>query len=355
MSEYIGVDIHGKFSQVCTMAEGGQVTGQIRLDHADPQQIRDVFGLFPAGTQVAMEATCGWMWLADMLEELGHQVRLAHPSGTALIAQSRLKSDKVDAEALAQLLRTGFLPEAYLAPSEVRDRRLLLRHRQAMVSIRTGLKNRVHALLMRYNIRIEQSDIFGAGGMRMLRQLQLPEAGRRVLDGELDCIELFTEKIKQHEAHLRRTLKADEQVGWLMSLPGVGWLTAQFLVSEIGEIERFPSAKKLASYCGLCPSTRGSAGKVWHGRTGPGGRSLLKWVLVEAAHTAARRDSYFGKICGRIERRRGKQQAYVAVARKMAEMIWRLLTERRPYEAMRANFRVGSAVAVVDRSKTRSH
>jgi len=350
MSQYIGVDIHRKFSQVCVMEKDGQVVQQVRLDHDNPAGVEEFFGDVAEGSQVTMEATCGWMWLSDLLEELGHEVHLAHPAGVALIAQSRLKTDKVDARALAQLLRTGFLPEAYRAPGAVRDQRLLLRYRQALVAIRTGLKNRVHALLMRYNVHLEQSDIFGAKGTPLLRGLDLPDAGRRVLDGYLDCIEFLNEKIAQHERHLGEVLESDARVELLRSLPGVGRLTAYFLVAEIGEIERFASAKKLVSYCGLCPSTRASARMLVHGRTGPAGRSLLKWSLVEAAHTAVRRDSHFAKVFHRIARKRGNQKAYVAVARKMAQMIWRMMVEQRPYEAKRKQSRVGSTHPVVVRS-----
>lgn len=349
MSQYIGIDIHSKFSQVCVMEKDGEIVQQVRLPHNDPVGVEEFFADVAEGSEVTMEATCGWMWLSDLLEELGHDVRLAHPGGVALIAQSRLKTDKVDARALAQLLRTGFLPESYRAPGQVRDQRLLLRYRQALVGIRTGLKNRVHALLMRYNVHLDQSDIFGAQGTRLLRELALPPVGQRVLDGFMDCIEFLNEKIAQHERHLAEALEPDPRVELLRSLPGVGRLTAYFLVAEIGEIGRFPSAKKLVSYCGLCPSTRGSGGKLWHGRTGPGGRSLLKWSLVEAAHTAVRRDSYFAKLFHRIEHKRSRQKAYVAVARKMAEMVWRMLVEQRPYEAKRQKSRVGSTCPVVVR------
>jgi len=349
VEQYIGMDIHRKFSQVCLMDQDGQIRQQRRLWHEDPQQVEEFFGSIAPASQVTMEATCGWMWLAELAEGFGHQVHLAHPAGVELIAKSRLKTDKVDARTLAHLLRTGFLPEAYLAPGHVRDQRLLLRYRQALVGVRTGLKNRVHAVLMRYNVHLEQSDIFGVQGTRILRELELPEPARLVLDGFLDCIEFLNEKIVQHEQHLRKALEADQRVEWLVSLPGVGKLTACYLIAEIGQIERFASAKKLVSYCGLCPSTRASARMLVHGRTGPAGRSLLKWSLVEAAHTAVRRDSYFATLFHRIERKRSKQKAYVAVARKMAEMIWRMLTQQRPYVAKGKKSRVGSARPVVVR------
>ena len=189
MNDCIGVDLHRKFSEVCVLDSEGEKQMQQRLYHEDEQQILEFFAQFPQGTPVAVEATRGRMWLADVLEGLGLDVHLAHCLGVRLIAESRLKTDKVDAWVLAQLLRTGFLPEAYLAPTEVRDNRMLLRHRQAMVSNRTAIKNRVHSLLARYNIHLEQSDIFGKAGTEMLRRLELPSHARRILDDLLDYIE----------------------------------------------------------------------------------------------------------------------------------------------------------------------
>jgi len=340
---YVGIDIHGKCSQVCVMDEAGQVVDKTRLDHGDPRGITDFFERVPAGTPVVMEATCGWMWLSDHLELLGMEVHLAHMAAVRLIAESRLKNDKVDARILAHLLRTGFLPEAYYAPEAVRDIRLLLRYRQGLIKDRTMMKNRVHALLMRYNVHPPQSDIFGMQGTLLLRALELPPPARRVLDGLLDGIAFYNEKVQQLERHLRREPAGDDRVEWLASLPGVGRLTAWFLISEIGRIDRFATAKKLISYAGLCPSARSSAGQERHGTTQGSGRRLLKWSLVEAAHTAVKRDAYFATIFHRIERRKEKQKAYVAVARHLAKIIRQMLQEKRASRPRRKHSQAGSS------------
>lgn len=345
MGQYIGIDLHRKFSQVCVLDDEGREMIQQRLYHQDEQQMVEFFGCFADGTPAVLESTLGWMWLAQLLEGAGLEVHLAHSLGVRLIAQSRLKTDKVDARALAQLLRTGFLPESYLAPPRVRDHRALLRHRHAMVKMRTMSKNRVHGLLSRYNVHPEATDIFGLSGMQTLRALELPGHGRRILDDLLDWIEYANARIKSLEDYLGRNLEPDRRVGWLRSLPGVGKLTAHYVLAEIGEIERFPSAKKLVSYAGLCPTTRSSGGKTRHGSP-RGGRRLLRWVLVEAAHTAVRRDSYFGPIFHRLRRRKCRQIAYVAVARKMAKVIWHMLSEQRAYRPKKKQSQVGSSRAL---------
>ena len=179
MEQYIGLDIHRKFIRACVMDQAGTVADQLRLELDDPDRLVEFFnGFHPESTEVVMEATVGWMWLADVLEGMGLNVHLAHMRGVRVIAESRCKSptrhsrygdgatDKIDARTLAHLLRTNYLPEAYLAPAPVRDERMVLRHRQGLISWRVSAKNKVHAILMRYNIHLPGSDIFGLKGLR---------------------------------------------------------------------------------------------------------------------------------------------------------------------------------------------
>jgi transposase len=267
-----------------------------------------------------------------------------------LIAESRLHTDKVDARTLAHLLRTHFLPEAYLAPPSLQRQRMLLQHREGMLKVRTMVKNRVHALLVRYNLHPSVSDIFGRTGMRWLRALELESPARAMLDDHLAHIEFLDDQVKQVERRLKQMLGPDPRVAWLESLPGVGRLTAYFLVTEIGPIDRFTRPAKLVSYCGLCPGTHQSGSKVFHGRTRGQGRRLLKWALVEATKTAVRRDSYFGSVYQHLLKRKGSRKAAVAAARKMAQVIWEMLTEERAYEIRGKHSQVGSAVAMTGRA-----
>jgi transposase len=351
MRYFIGIDVHRHFIQVSVVDATGKEIFNGRLDLHDVSEIRAFLAAFPPEqTEVVMEATFGWMWLTDLLQGMGYPVHLAHSRSVRLIAESRLHTDKVNARDLANLLRTNWLPEAYLAPPAVRDLRMLLRHREALVKARTMEKNRVHALLVRYNLHVEATDIFGAKGMAALRALVLPEPAPGILRDILFHVRFLNGQIRRAERGLDRRLAPDERVEWLSTLPGVGRLTAYFLVAEIGTIERFVSPEKLASYCGLCPSTHQSAAHVHHGSTAGSGRRLLKWSLVEASHTAVRRDSYFAKSFHQVSKKRGKGtgngRAYVAVARKMAMIIWHLLKEQRPYEVRLSPSQVGSAVAM---------
>jgi transposase len=341
MKHFIGMDIHRKFSQVCVMDEEGRTVSQRRLRHDHPQRLVQYFEGFSGQAQVAMEATVGWMWLADTLESVGLEVKLAHPAGVRLIAENRLKSDKVDARSLAQLLRTGFLPEAYLAPREVRDRRVLLRYRQGLVKTRTMVKCRIHALLIKWNIELDLSDSFGRQGRQLLRTMELAEPDRTCLQGWLDLLDFLDVQVGAVERRLVKTLPDEPRAVWLTTIPGVGKLTAYLILAEVGHIERFPSAKKFVSYCGLCPSNRGTAGRTWHGSIGPAGRKALKSALVESAHVAARRDPYLRRLYHGQRSTKGAGKAIVIVARKMARIIYQVLKEGRPYRVKVASTPVG--------------
>jgi transposase len=349
MRYFIGIDIHRKFIAVCVVDQDGNVVRQANIDLDRVDEIVEFFSQFAGGTELVMEATMGWMWLTDLMEGMGLEVSLAHMNGVRVIAESRCKTDKVDAQTLAQLLRTNYLPKAYLAPPDVRDKRMTLGHRQRLVKWRTCAKNCVHAILVRYNVHPGMSDIFGVKGMQMLKALELPGRARRILDGLLQTIEFYNGQLDKVEEDLRKWLKPDPRVGLLTSMPGVGDLTAYFVIAEIGTIERFRSASRFVSYCGLCPSNRRSAQHVVYGTIRGGGRTLLQWSLIEAAHTAVRHDSYLAKAFHRIAKRKGDGKAYVVVARRMAQIIWRMLSENRPYEAKVKQTRVGSSWAMTDR------
>ena len=332
MEQYIGLDVHRKFSQVCVMDATGQVQQQRRLGHEDADQLVRFFEAFDRDTPVAMEATVSWMWLADLLGELGLDVHLAHPAGIKMIAASRLKTDKVDARTIAHLLRTELLPESYLAPPHVRHERLLLRYRQALVALQTKVKNHIHAVLMRLNLHLPGSDIFGVKGMAALRQLELPDAHGRVFQGWLDMLVFVREQLKRLEQELSKRLRTDRRAAWLQSLPGVGKILAHVMLAELGEVDRFPTDKHFASYAGTVPTTRQSGQHVHHGPAGYRCNPTLQWALVEAANVAVRRDSYFAQLYHKHNRSKGHGKAIVIVAHRMARILWHMLKEQRSYK-----------------------
>ena len=324
MSVYVGIDVHRKRFQVAVVAEDGgvQVNRNVR-NGVEP--ILGVIGGLPAGTPVAFEAAFGWGWLVELLEDRGFVPHLVHPLQCKAIASARLKNDKVDAAILAQLLRADLLPEAWIAPPEVRQLRALLRHRVSVVRLRTQLSNRIHAVAADHGY--DRAGSYWTGpGRGWLAQLPLPEVSRQIVTDCLAFIDALAPSIERldREVHARAT--ADPRVKVLTTLPGVGEFTALVMLAEIGDINRFPNARKLASWAGLTPTVRGSDRTVRHGHISKQGSAWLRWVLNQAAHTA-KRSPEFSATYAAITRRRGKKIATIAVARKLLTRAYHLLAD----------------------------
>jgi transposase len=272
--------------------------------------------------QVAFEATYGWGWFADLLEDVGIPAHMAHPRANKAIASARVKNDAVDAKTLAQLLRTGLLPEAWIAPPEVRDARRLVRMRTAMVRIRSRLKNQIHALLADRGLHAEGSDIF-SGDLTLMTK-QLPPILRQRAEANLRLIEELDEEIDVADAQIHKLFGRDERVRRLQPIPGVGIITAAIVVAEVGDIDRFPTARQFSSWCGLTPTEHSSADNVRRGHISKQGSRWLRWVLVEAACHAYRNRELNNFQAG-IAKRRGDKIARVALARRIAILSYHAL------------------------------
>jgi transposase len=246
-----------------------------------------------------------------------------HPLRCKAIASARLKNDKVDAAILAQLLRADLLPEAWIAPPEVRQLRALLRHRASLVRLGTGLRNRIHAVVADFGY--DRTGSYWTGpGRGWLAELDLPAVSREIVTDCLAFIDALAPAVDRIDGELRQHAKADPRVKVLTALPGVGQFTALVMLAEIGDITRFPSARKLASWAGLTPTVRGSDLTVRHGHISKQGSAWLRWVLNQAAQTA-KRSPEFAPIYAAITRRRGKKIATTAIARKLLTRAYHML------------------------------
>ena len=241
------------------------------------------------------------------------------------IASARLKNDKVDAHILAQLLRADLLPEAWIAPPAVRQLRARLRHRIQLVRLRTLLRNRIHAILADHG-HDRAEGCWSDPGRQWLAGLELPAASREVIEDCLAMIDALQAPIERLDAEAHQHARADPRVKVLTRLPGVGELTALVILAEIGDIDRFGSARKLAAWAGLTPTVRGSDLTVRHGHTSKQGSVWLRWILCEAAQTA-KRSPQFAATYQSICRRRGKKIATTAVARKLLTRVYHVLND----------------------------
>lgn len=323
--------MHKRFSQVAVMNDAGRVVHSGQLAHDKRSAMADFFrGLGPDAV-VTVEAMRSWYWLYEFIETFGIPVKLAHPLGVRVIAAAKVKNDKIDARMLAYLERGGLLPESYIPPREVRDQREALRYRMSLVRVRAIFKNKVHAILDKLGIGHKYTDLFGLAGLAFLKTVEMRQVYRQELDGYLATIEYLEEKIKEATKAIRVLLKPDSRVKLLMTIPGVGELTAYLLLSEIGDIKRFPTAKKLCSYAGITPIVRESAGHRWEGHISKEGNRYIRWAIVEAAQLAPRQDPALLEFYDRIDERRGPKRARVAVGRKLLVAVWQVLTYEQEY------------------------
>ena len=316
MKLYLGVDLHKRSCWVTAMSPEGEVRESRRLS-TERESLLGYFGKVAKPAAVAVEATFNWYYFLDLIEPLGLELHLVHPWKTRAIASARIKHDRLDSRILAELLRTGFLAEAWIAPREVRQQRQLLRYRAHTVRWATRAKNAVHGIVNRNGVGAPAGSLFGPKGRAFLQSVVLPELDRWEVEGQLARLDLLEEQIKELDREIRQRVKAEPVAQALEEIPGIGPFIALLLVAEVGDLDRFPSAKHLASYAGLVPSLYASGEHRWGGPITKQGSSLLRWALVQAAHRAAQSPRFAG-FYERQRERQGAGKAIVALARKLA-------------------------------------
>ena len=339
----LGWDNHRKFSKVSVMEQTPdgdiRVVERARLEHHDKQAMRAWLSHLDPEIPVALEATFGWPWVADLLEELGHPVHLGHPPIIRALAKHEAKTDRCDSDRLGKFQLRGILPESYLAPPEVRQRRERTRYRMALSALRTAVKNRAQAVLHRHGILHEFSDLFGKAGRRFLDDLALPEGSRQALQGCLQLLDSLTLLIGEVEQWMVENLEEDDLVRLLMTIPGIGLILAHVIRAEIGEIERFPTARHLASYAGLAPVSDDTAGREGPRHCSSACNHVLRWALIEAVHGVQRTKGprgfrlrqRYARLCGSGRPKGRKSSAVVAVAHELSKVVHVVWTKRVPY------------------------
>jgi transposase len=341
-TQALGWDIHRKFSKVSLMQETAdgeiQVIERARLEHSDRDAMRRWLGRLPEQTPVALEAAFGWPWVADLLEELSLAPHLGHPPALKVLTQHEAKSDRCDSDRLAKFQLRGILPESYLAPPDVRQIRERTRFRMSLTRLRGAVKNRMHALLHRFGILHDFSDLFGKQGRRFLDRLDLPAASRDVMTASLELLDDIVQQIATVEQWMKKNLDEDETLRRLETIPGIGLILAHVIRAEIGELDRFPTARHLRSYAGLAPRSDDSADRHGQRHCSPACNHALRWALIEAAGavllTKGTRGSRLRRLHARLTHGGtcNKNQAKVALAGELAELVFIVWKKQRPYE-----------------------
>jgi transposase len=269
---------------------------------------------------VVLEATFGWYWAVDALEELGARVHLAHPLGNNW-GNRRVKNDERDAADLVDLLRLGRLAEAWIAPPDIRELREMIRYRHKLVQLRSGLKAQVHAVMGKAGVLPARVDMFGPGGTAQLDGLELPLGYALRMESLRDLIDIYSREIASLDRRIAERLDGHHGYRAIQALNGVGPVLAAVFVAEIGDVSRFGSARHLCSWAGMTPRHRESDTKVHRGSITKQGSRLVRWAAIEAVSKNHGGDIIKG-FYRQVAERRGRRIGQVAAARKLLTLVY---------------------------------
>jgi transposase len=324
---YVGMDVHKSFSYATALTERGELVKHGKIKNFS-KEFYDFFELLKrkAKLMIAIESTEMIMPFLKALDGYG-ELKVAHPTKLKLIAESKIKTDKIDSRVIADLLRTNYLPESYIPEESIRELRSLCRERYSIKTLSVRIKNQIRHCLL-YNGIIKEENIFTKENRQKLRELNIDSINRK-----LDMLEYLEEKMMEVDEIIKEKICDIKEVELLTSIPGIGLYTAALLYSEIADIERFKNFSKLCSYAGLNPSLYCSGNKKWFGRITKQGNKLIRWALIQCSYVAIRFDPEMKAFYERLKISKGSKKAIVAVARKLLKRVYAVWKRKGPYES----------------------
>ena len=330
--EYCGIDLHTEYSQICILDEEGEVmeTSRVRTSR---KALEGYFRRDPM--RVVMEAGGSSPWVSRLVESVGHEVVVCSPRRVRLIAESKLKNDRVDAEVLARLVRIDpeFLKPIQHRSEEAQLLRANLKVRSAMVEARTKWINTVRGLLRSFGYKVAGKS--PGTFVDRVNRMKLPDELRAVIEPLLEQLDLLSGEIKRRNEHVEEMVKDLPEVAHLREIPGVGPVVATYFVLTIDDPDRFRNSRDVASFFGLRPSMRESASVSHFGRITKEGDPEMRRLLVQAAHAflLTKADSELKTWALALAQRKGKGKAAVALARKLAVLMHHLWVTGEVYQA----------------------
>ena len=328
---FVGMDLHKSYLQIAVMNNKGKILENSRIDN-NLKQVGAFFdNLNDKKTRIVMESSCVWYNIYRYLsDEKRFNVVLSNPIKTRAIASAKIKTDKLDAIKLANLLRGGYIAECYVPDKRIMNLRELVRHRSALVRMRTKLKNKIHSIVLMKGIQISNKHC----SFTHLYNEELKALNDYRINGYLNLIESLDSEIKVVSKEIVTLAKEDEMANLLMTIPGIGYYSALLIVSEIGDINRFPDSHHLCSYAGLIPSTHSSGGTIYHGSITKRGSKYLRWIMLECVHVHIRtnKNSNISQFYSRLAKSKGKSKAAVAAASKLLRIVYCVMKEKRNYQ-----------------------
>ena len=328
---FVGVDLHKKIAVFHILSHDGTTleTGQFAVD---PEAIREFAArrLRPADS-LAVEVTSNTWAFVRLVRPYVAKIVVSNPVKTKAIAEANIKTDKVDARVIAQLLRCDYLPSVWVPTPDVEDNRAIAARRTAMVNQRTAVRNRIHSVLARGLVSPPAGDLFSGKGLEWLANVELDPLDRALIDVDLHLLAALQREGDAVDSLIVHQSFADPDVQLLMTMPGIDYTTAHALKAALGDITRFPEPDKAASYLGLVPSVKQSADKCYNGPITKAGSSQARWLLIQAAQSVSRHPGPLGAFFRKLERRKNRNVAVTATARKMVTIAVHMLKNKEPY------------------------
>lgn len=331
MIRFVGLDVHKRVVQACILDRKGKVLSELRLACFREDLLRFARKHLKKGDQVALEATTNCWAVARLLTPFVAKVVVSNPLTTKAIASAKVKTDKIDAKVLAELLRCNFLPIVWQPDEKTEELRSLTRHRASLGQERTMIKNRVHAIFHQRLIQTPECGLFTKQGRLWMEMVELDPCAKQELLSELRLLDSLGTEIDVADKMVMVRAYEDPRIKLLMTIPGIDYGVASTLIAAFGDIKRFKSADHAASYLGLVPSTFKSADSCHHGRITKQGNSQARWMLTQAAQVIARDPGPLGVFCRNLIGRRKWNIAITATARKLAMLVWHMLKNNEPY------------------------
>jgi len=337
MMRYVGMDLHKNYLQIAVVDEKGKLIENSKIEN-DIQKIGKFFDHINGvkikkqntHTKVVMESSCVWYYIYEYLtEEKNLNVKLSNPIKTRAIASAKIKTDKLDAIKLANLLRGGYISECYVPDKRIIELRELVRHRSALVRMRTKLKNKIHGILLMKGIKIINHHPFSIGYIEQLKKLN-----NYRIDTYIRLFSSIDNEIRTISKNIISFTRQNATTKLLMTIPGIGYYSALLVMSEIGDISRFPDSNHLCSYAGLVPSTHSSGGITHHGPITKTGSKYLRWIMIECTRSHVRYNkksnvtTFYNKL---LKNKGSSSKAIIAASSKLLKIIYWIMKEKREY------------------------
>lgn len=327
---YVGLDVHKHFTYGVIKNEKGDELNRSRFDNSRMNFNSFLRGFKPEETLIVMESTGVWEFLYDLLDSKGYKVKLANPVKTKAIAYARVKTDAVDASTLADLLRANLIAESYVPSKEIRKLRDVTRQRKTLVKGQTQVKNKIHAMLTKHGMNFPYATLCDKAMQWIIDEIK-DTSIKTILVSYINLLAQYKHELKLIDEKINDIAEKDEKAKLLMTIPGVGGIRAMEIIAEAGDFSRFPSADKFSSYSGLVPSIRQSGSTLKVGRLIQQASKHLKYVFIETAWVAVRKDNSLKHCYQKLSKKKGKQKAICAVARRICCIAYAMMRDNREF------------------------